>query len=62
MYMSANYDKFIDKYTNSSYGWLVVCHNGWDFVIKQFFDVSMYWINLKLWIRYKLTFGLAMLD
>ncbi|CAK9875191.1 unnamed protein product [Sphagnum jensenii] len=42
MYMPASYDKLAVEYTGSSYGWLVVCHDGWDFVIKEFFDDSMY--------------------
>jgi hypothetical protein len=31
-------------------------------MIKQFFDISVYWINLQSWIRYKLAFGLAVPD
>ncbi len=59
MNMPADYDELPDKYTDSSSGWLVINHDGWDSVIKQFFDVSMYSINLKLWIRYKLVFDLV---
>jgi hypothetical protein len=62
MYMPAGYDKLVDEYANSSYGWLVVCHDGWNSMIKQFFDISMYWIDLQLWIRYKLALGLAVPD
>jgi hypothetical protein len=46
MYMPAGYDELTDKYAGSSYGWLVVCHDGWDSIIKQFFDISVYWIDL----------------
>jgi hypothetical protein len=42
MYMSASYDKLADEYAGSNYGCFVVCHDGWDFVIKQFFGVSVY--------------------
>jgi hypothetical protein len=62
MYMSAGHDELADEYVSSSCGWLVVYHDGEDFVIKQFFGVSVYWIDLQLWIRYKLVFGLAVLD
>ncbi|CAM6030958.1 unnamed protein product [Sphagnum balticum] len=34
----------------------------WDSIIKQFFVVSVYWIDLQSWIRYKLALGLAVLD
>jgi hypothetical protein len=46
MYMLASYDELVDEYVSSSCGWLVVCHDGWDSVIKQFFSISMYWIDL----------------
>jgi formate/nitrite transporter FocA (FNT family) len=46
MYMSASYDDLADKYVSSNYGWLVVCHDGLNFVIKHFFDVLMYSIDL----------------
>lgn len=46
MYMLAGYNKLIDEYSGSSCGWLAVCHDGWDSIIKQFFDVSVYRINL----------------
>ncbi len=62
MYMPAGYDELVDKYAGSSCGWLVVCHDGWDSMIKQFFDISMYWIDLQSWIRYKLALGLAVPD
>jgi hypothetical protein len=62
MYMSVGYDKLADEYAGSSCGWLVVCHDGWDSIIKQFFGISVYWIDLQSWIRYKLAFGLAMPD
>jgi hypothetical protein len=62
MYMPASYDELADEYVGSSYGWLVVCHDGWDSIIKQFFGISVYWIDLQSWIRYKLAFGLAMPD
>jgi len=42
MYMPAGYDKLADEYVGSNYGWLVVCHDGWDSIIKQFFDISLY--------------------
>jgi hypothetical protein len=62
MYMSAGYDELTDEYAGSSCGWLVVCHDGWDSIIKQFFGILVYWIDLQLWIRYKLTLGLAVPD
>ncbi len=62
MYMPAGYDELIDEYAGSSCGWLVVCHDGWDSIIKQFFGISVYWIDLQSWIRYKLAFGLAVPD
>ncbi|CAM6002938.1 unnamed protein product [Sphagnum balticum] len=31
-------------------------------MIKQFFGISAYWIDLQLWIRYKLALGLAVPD
>jgi hypothetical protein len=40
----------------------VVCHDGWDSIIKQFFGISEYWIDLQSWIRYKLALGLAVPD
>lgn len=46
MYMLAGYDKY------AGFSWLVVCHEGRDSVIKQFFRVSVYWIDLQSWIRY----------
>jgi hypothetical protein len=46
MYMAADYDELADEYASSSCGWLMVCHDDWDSVIKQFFGVSVYWINL----------------
>jgi hypothetical protein len=62
MYMSAGYDELADEYARSNYGWLVVCHDDWDSIIKQFFGISVYWIDLQSWIRYKLALGLAMPD
>ncbi|CAK9225797.1 unnamed protein product [Sphagnum troendelagicum] len=62
VYMPAGYDELVDEYASSSCGWLVVCHDDWDSIIKQFFRISMYWINLQSWIRYKLVLGLAMPD
>jgi hypothetical protein len=62
MYMPAGYDELVDDYAGSSCGWLVVCHDGWDSMIKQFFGISVYWIDLQSWIRYKLALGLAMPD
>jgi hypothetical protein len=62
MYMPAGYDEIVDKYAGSSCGWLVVCHDGWDSMIKQFFSISVYWIDLQSWIRYKLVLGLAVPD
>jgi hypothetical protein len=62
MYMPVGYNELVDKYAGSNCGWLMVCHDGWDSVIKQFFDVSVYWIDLQSWIRYKLALGLAVLD
>jgi hypothetical protein len=59
MYMLANYNELANEYVSSSCGWLVVCHDVWDSIIKQFFDVSVYWINLQSWIRYKLALGMA---
>jgi len=59
MYMPAGYDELVDEYAGSSCGWLVVCHDGWDSMIKQFFGILMYWIDLQSWIRYKLALGLA---
>jgi len=32
-----------------SCGWLTVCHDGWDSSIKQFFGVSVFWIDLDTW-------------
>jgi hypothetical protein len=34
MYMLAGYDQVAAEYAGSSYGWLAVCHDSWDFVIK----------------------------
>ncbi len=62
MYMPAGYDELTDEYAGSSCGWLVVCHDGWDSIIKQFFGISVYWIDLQSWIRYKLALGLAVPD
>jgi hypothetical protein len=28
MYMLVGYDELADEYAGSSYGWLVVCHDG----------------------------------
>jgi len=42
MYMPAGYDELVDEYAGSSCGWLVVCHDGWDSMIKQFFGISVY--------------------
>jgi hypothetical protein len=28
MYIPADYNELVDEYTASSYGWLVVCHDG----------------------------------
>jgi hypothetical protein len=55
MYMPTGYDELVDEYVDSSHGWLLVCHDGWDSIIKQFFGVSMYWIDLWSWIQYKLA-------
>jgi len=46
MYMPAGYDELVDEYAGSSCGWLVVCHDGWDSMIKQFFGILVYWIDL----------------
>jgi hypothetical protein len=62
MYMPADYDELVDEYVGSSCGWLVVCHDGWDSMIKQFFGISVYWIDLQSWIWYKLALGLAVPD
>jgi hypothetical protein len=62
MYMPTSYDELIDEYAGSSCGWLVVCHDGWDSIIKQFFGISVYWIDLQSWIRYKLALDLAVPD
>lgn len=43
-------------------GWLIVCHDGWDSTIKQFFGVSVYWIDPVKWKRYKVALGLAIPD
>jgi hypothetical protein len=59
MYMPADYDELVDEYASSSCGWLVVCHDGWDSMIKQFFGILVYWIDLQSWIRYKLALSLA---
>ncbi len=42
MYMPADYDELVDEYAGSSCGWLVVYHDDWDSIIKQFFNISMY--------------------
>ncbi len=34
MYMLVDYNELTDEYAGSSYGWLTVYHDGWDFVIK----------------------------
>jgi len=62
IYMSVGYDKLADEYASSSCDWLVVRHDNWDSVIKQFFDISMYGIDLQSWMWYKLAFGLAVPD
>jgi hypothetical protein len=59
---SAICDELVDKYGGSSCGWLVVCHDGWDSMIKQFFGISLYWIDLQSWIWYKLALGLDVRD
>jgi hypothetical protein len=46
MYMPAGYDELANEYVSSSYGWFVVYHDGWDSIIKQFFGISVYWIDL----------------
>jgi hypothetical protein len=47
MYMLAGYDELADEYASSNYGSLMVCHDGWDSIIKQlFFSVSEYWIDM----------------
>jgi hypothetical protein len=43
-------------------GWLIVCHNGWDSAQKQFFGVSIFFINPATWVRYQLALGLATPD
>jgi hypothetical protein len=58
--MLASYNELADEYANFSCGWFVVCHDDWDFVIKQFFDVLVCLIDLQLWIRYKFALCLAM--
>ena len=40
-------------------GWLTVCHDGWDSSVKQFFGVSVFWIDLEAWQPYRLALGLA---
>ncbi len=42
MYMPAGYDELADEYASSNYGWLAVCHDGWDSVTKLFFAISVY--------------------
>ena len=36
-------------------GWLIVCHDGWDSTIKQFFGVLVYWIDPHSWQRFKVA-------
>jgi hypothetical protein len=40
-------------------GWLIVCHDCWDSTIKQFFGVSVYWIDPVKWKQYKVALGIA---
>jgi len=42
MYMLPGYNKLANEYAGSSCGWLVVCHDSWDSVIKESFSVSVY--------------------
>ncbi len=34
MYMLLGYNELANEYANSSYGWLVVCYDSWDSIIK----------------------------
>jgi hypothetical protein len=34
MYMPTNYSELADEYVGSNCGWLVVCHDDWDSIIK----------------------------
>ena len=43
-------------------GWVIVCHDGWDSALKQFFGVSIFFINPATWVRYQLALGLATPD
>lgn len=43
-------------------GWLTVCHDGWDSTGKQFFGVSVFFINPFNWQRFQLALGLATPD
>ena len=45
-----------------SRGWMIVCHDGWDSTLKQFFGVSVFFINPATWVRYQLALGLATPD
>lgn len=44
-------------------GWIIVCHDGWwDSTLKQFFGVSIFFINPSTWVWYQLALGLATPD
>jgi hypothetical protein len=43
-------------------GWLTVGHDGWDSTGKQFFGVSVFFINPFNWQRFQLALGLATPD
>ena len=43
-------------------GWMIVCHDGWDSSLKQFFGVSVFFINPATWVQYQLALGLATPD
>ena len=43
-------------------GWLTVCHDGWDSTGKQFFAVSVFFINPFIWQQFQLTLGLVTPD
>jgi hypothetical protein len=59
MYMPTSYNELADKYASFNCGWLVVCHDGWDSISKRFFNVSVYWIDMQSWIRYKLALNMV---
>jgi hypothetical protein len=42
-----------------THGWLTVCHDGWDSDSRQYFGVSIFFINPSTWLRYGLSVGMA---